>query len=223
MIVPGPSECDEFVEQGEQLHVAAAHQRGLIGGQHHVGNRIEDHVELRAEHVGEDHLFRALGLAHALVIGQIEGDGLDSGHIVAAAVDLVRHRNRAFEAAREIVVLRVDRQVAFHIAQVADIAIERGAFLGIAQGDEALERGLGAVEPVGIDFVGADGDFDGGAAEGPSTPFRFRNSRHRKEAVGAQGEEALEAGVGGDRRRFAQQFGGGLEEFGVFLANRARR
>ena len=204
------------MEQRVGFHVFLRHQRCLVILQHDIGHRGEDTVVFGAEHIGQDHLLGPLRLAHALVIGQVEGDGLRTRDIVAAAMDLIGHCNRAFEPALEILVRVGNGQVLFHRPQVVLVLRQRGAFFGIAQRHEAFEGGLGAVQPVGINLVGTDRDLDRRILQ--------VHPRHLagkivvgQEAGRAQREKFLQAGVGRPLCRPFEQACGGHQPFAIFL------
>jgi hypothetical protein len=216
-----PEAVRKLVEQGLLGHVFLRHQPGLVGHQHQPRHRRQDPVVFGAQDVGEDHLLRALRLAHALVVGQVEGDGLHSGHVVAAAMDLVGDQDRRGEGPVEILVAVLDRKVALHVRKKRLVVRQGRAFARILDGDESLERRLLAVEPVGIDLIRPDHDFDRGSADVHPGQLGFVIIVG-PERLGAKVQELAERGVAGPRRRPLEQLRRRLQPLPIFDAVRHR-
>ena len=136
-------------------------------------------------------------------------------------MNLVGHRDRAFETALEVLVLVGDREVLLHRAEVILVLCQRRAFLGIAQGDEALERSLGPVESVGVDLVGADRDLDRRILQIHPRHLAFEIVVVQ-EALRAQRKEPLEARVGCAFGSLFEQARGRHQPFAIGLRIRHR-
>ena len=154
-------------------------------------------------------------------LGRLKATRLDAVVAVAAGVDLVADRDRRFEAALEVLVLLLDRKVGFHLAQMALVDVERRGFLGVAQHDIGFERGLRAVQRVGVGLVGADHHFDRRVLQVHPRQLGLEIIVG-PERLGAQRQELLEARVGGDRRGLLELLRGGLQPLLIFLAVRHR-
>ena len=202
----GPEAVGQFMEQRFQFHVLLRDQCGLILLQHDIADRIQNAFVFCAEYVGQNDLLGTFGFAHPLVIGKVESDGLYAWYIVAPTVDLIGHRDGAFEAALEILVAILDRKVAFHIAQVILVLRQSGALFGIAQRDEAFESGFRTVQTVGIDFVRSNRDFDRRVGQVHPRHFAFVIVVGQ-EAGGTQCQEFLEARVARTLGSLFQKFG----------------
>ena len=121
----------------------------------------------------------------------------------------------------EILILGVDRKILLHAAQLGLIFVERRRFRRVAQRHERLERGLPAVERVGVGLVRPDRDLDRRVLQVHPRQLGFEIIVG-PERLRAQRQEFLQARIGGDRRRLLEQLGGRLEPLLIGLAVRHR-
>ena len=133
-----------------------------------LGDRHQDPVELGSQNVAQHHLLRSLRLAHLLVVGQIEGQGLDSGLGVSTSEQHVDDSDRAFRAAVQVLVLLRNGQVHLQPRQFLFEAIEGRRLRRQSHGDEGLVGSFVTEEAVLVGLIGTDRHLDGRVQIHPS-------------------------------------------------------
>ncbi len=192
----------QLVVEGELEEGLVIEPRRVLRRHRPLGDRPQDAVVLGLHDVLEHHLLGALRLPHPLVVGQVEGQGLDPGPAVARGEQLVGDPDRRLRPAVGVLVLVRDRQAALEGGQLALEALEAGRVLGVGHAQEGLEGRLVAEQRVLVGLVGPDDDLDGRVEVHPGQVGLVVVVA--AEGRRAQLEEALEARVVGGRRGGAQ-------------------
>ena len=190
----GSEAVHQLVHQDVREERVERHVLLLCGRQRDLGDREQDHLELRVLHVLQHHALGAL-LAHdALVVGQVVGGRLHTAVAIARREHDVDDANWRQGAEFAVPVLRVDRQRVFELLQMRREGLQLLRLGIVSNGDECFERRLGVEPFVFVHLVRTDGRLDRGIELHPGDVARVVVVRH--ERVGARGQELLERRLG---------------------------